>query len=227
MTDPWINRLSEYLDGELPSEERAALEAHLAVCDECPRTLEELRFVVARAGGLEDRPPAVNLWPGIAGRIGGGRGASQVEDLFAARSPRRMTFSVPQLLAAGIAVAAISGSAVWLAGRSEPAAPTGTAAIQAPAAVTAPARMVVAPDDYEATIAQLEAILVEHRDRLEPATVEALERSLAAIDEAIVDAESALAADPASAYLNEHLAGTLRRKIQILSRAAAIVSQAS
>jgi hypothetical protein len=57
--------------------------------------------------------------------------------------------------------------------------------------------------------------------------VDALERSLAAIDQAIVDAEAALAADPASPYLNEHLAGTLRRKIQVLSRAAALVSQVS
>lgn len=229
MTDPWIERLSEYVDGELAPDERAALEAHLAVCDDCPRTLEELRLVVARAGGLDDRPPVANLWPGIAERIGRGRGASGVADLRARQAARRVSFSVPQLLAAGIALAAISGSAVWLAGRGpEPPSPDTAAVVGSSSGGATPVgRVVVAPDDYDATIAQLEAILVEHRHQLEATTVDALERSLAAVDQAIADAEAALAADPASTYLNEHLAGALRRKIQILSRAAAIVSQVS
>jgi anti-sigma factor RsiW len=228
MTDPWINRLSEYLDDELAPEERAVLEAHLVVCGECPRILEELQLVVTRAGGLDERPPAANLWPGIAGRIGAARGASGAIDLHARRPARRVSFSVPQLLAAGVALAAISGSAVWLAGRSPQPASGPPGAVVGPVEGSAPeVRVVVAAADYDATIAQLEAVLSDHRDQLESTTVDALERSLAAIDQAIVDAEAALAADPASPYLNEHLAGTLRRKIQVLSRAAALVSQVS
>ena len=33
--DQWTNRLSDYLDDELPPQERAGLEAHLASCAEC------------------------------------------------------------------------------------------------------------------------------------------------------------------------------------------------
>ena len=34
MSDVWTDRLSEYLDDELPPGERAALEGHLAQCAE-------------------------------------------------------------------------------------------------------------------------------------------------------------------------------------------------
>jgi anti-sigma factor RsiW len=52
MNDIWTNRLSEYLDGELDNEERAALEAHLATCGQCYATLGELSQVVTRAKAL-------------------------------------------------------------------------------------------------------------------------------------------------------------------------------
>ena len=55
MGDRWSEKLSEYLDGELLDPERVALESHLAVCNDCARTLEELRDVVALLeGGLFD-----------------------------------------------------------------------------------------------------------------------------------------------------------------------------
>src|SRR5262245_7773979 len=69
MNDIWTNWLSEYLDGELENDARAALEAHLATCGQCYATLGELRQVVARAKALEDRPPTKNLWFGIAQQI--------------------------------------------------------------------------------------------------------------------------------------------------------------
>src|SRR5467141_1049990 len=100
MTDQWMARLSEYLDGELPAAERAELESHLAGCVECRRVLEELRGVVARAATLEDRGPARDLWAGVARSIG-------FEG--AARRPRRLTFSMPQLLAASLASMLLAG----------------------------------------------------------------------------------------------------------------------
>src|SRR3989441_2372570 len=71
MKDNWTDRLSEYADGTLGVGERDALEAHLVGCAACAATLEELRRVVARARALDDRAPAVDLWPKIA--AGGGR----------------------------------------------------------------------------------------------------------------------------------------------------------
>ena len=49
MQDEWIDRLSEYLDGELTDTERRAIESHLAGCPKCMATLDELRQVVDHA----------------------------------------------------------------------------------------------------------------------------------------------------------------------------------
>ncbi|MFN2572430.1 MAG: anti-sigma factor [Gemmatimonadales bacterium] len=44
--------LHAYLDGQLPSSERAALEAHLAQCANCSATLVEARALLARANSM-------------------------------------------------------------------------------------------------------------------------------------------------------------------------------
>lgn len=224
MSDRWTERLSEYLDGELEQTERVELEEHLRVCDACIAVLQDLRSVVASAQALEDRPPATSLWTGIATRIG--RVAGEESKVVSLSPRRRLSFSVPQLLAAGIALMFLSGGAVWLAlgGSGAPVPPTVTARGGVPAA---PPRPVVQTDEYDQTVAELEHLLQRHREQLDPATIEALQQSLSVIDDAIEEARAALAADPANAYLNGHLAGTLRRKIHLLSRAAALVRAAT
>src|SRR5260370_34349398 len=99
--DVWTDRLSEYLDGTLAGSERAALDAHLAGCAACAATLEELRRVVARAQNLQDWPPAMDLWPGVAERIGVSPGLVSLP----ARRARRAAFSSPRLIAARLAPA--------------------------------------------------------------------------------------------------------------------------
>ncbi|HEX6122642.1 MAG TPA: zf-HC2 domain-containing protein [Ktedonobacterales bacterium] len=57
-------RLSAWLDGALPAEERAALEAHLATCAACQRELDGLRQVRALLRALPDpTPPRPFLLP--------------------------------------------------------------------------------------------------------------------------------------------------------------------
>ena len=48
-TDAYTDRLSEYIDGELSQEERAAVDAHLVICPECRSTLDALEDVVSGA----------------------------------------------------------------------------------------------------------------------------------------------------------------------------------
>ena len=72
MADPFTDLLSDYLDDEeLSLEERHRIEQHLAECGECRATLAELREVALQASALVDTPPTVDLWPGVAARIGG------------------------------------------------------------------------------------------------------------------------------------------------------------
>ncbi len=226
MTDRWTDRLSEYLDGELNETEQNALEEHLLICHECVSTLQDLRGVVTRAQALEDRPPSSNLWGGIASRIGAGRATGEGKVIDLGRR-RRLSFSVPQLLAAGIALMVLSGGAVWLVAPGGPAV-GGSSIAELPAgAPAALVRPVVETAQYDETVAELEHLLEEHRGQLDPSTVEALQQSLAVIDEAIADAQSALTSDPANAYLNNHLADTMRRKLHLLSEAAALARAAT
>jgi anti-sigma factor RsiW len=229
MSDEWTNRLSEYLDDELPPDERAALDAHLARCAECAATLADLRRVVTRARALESAGPATDLWPGIARRIGAGAGSARP---VGRGRFHRISFSLPQLLAAGIALMVLSGGSVWLL---RPVATAGAPVAMAPAPSTLPAagtgtavswQRRAAPG-YDAAVADLERILEDGRGRLDTATVRVLEQNLKVIDQAIEQARRAVAADSANAYLNSHLADTMRRKLDLLRQAASLVSAAS
>ncbi len=212
MMHPAEERLSDLLDGELPDEERSALQAHLDGCAECAALLEELRRVVGRASALEDRPPHHDLWPGVAAAIGASPPAR-----------RRIAFSMPQLLAAGIALMLLSGGGVAVALRARaahPAAPAvagrGTPATgEVAAASTTPAE-----HGYDAAVRELAEELAAGHGRLDSTTVRVVQQKLQLIDRAIAEAERALAADPGNSYLHGHLTQTRMRKLELLRRAA-------
>lgn len=216
MTDQWNDRLSEYIDDELGAEERAGLEAHLATCRECAATLEELRAVVARAGSLPPRPPATDLWPGIEPRLE--RSAAVVP--FQPRpAARRFSFTVPQLVAAGLALMVMSGGGVWVLQHGGRA----TSLPQLSAADPAVVPVAVTDPRYDEAIADLEHALDAGRAELDPSTIRILEANLDAIDKAIDQSRHALAADPANVYLNNHLADARQRKLALLRRATSLV----
>ena len=229
MSDLWTDRLSEYLDDELPPRERAELERHLLGCAECSGTLAELRRVVARAHALESTGPAGDLWPGIAARIGA-TPTSRTEGRWSAGAQGRFTFSLPQLLAAGIALMVLSGGSVWLLHPGSAATPVASVSPQPPADSglgTPVSWQRRAAPRYDAAVADLERVLAEGRGRLDTTTVRVLEQNLRVIDQAIEQARRAVAADSANAYLNSHLAETMRRKLELLRQAASLVSAAS
>jgi hypothetical protein len=232
MNDPWIDRLSEYVDGELAAAESRQLEAHLAECAECSATVEELRRVAARAATLGDRPPTADLWPGIAERIGAeAPEAATLTDLGSYRDRkrsglgrRRFTFSLPQLAAASVALMVLSGGTAWLMSRTAQPAEEAPRVADVP---TAPAPASFVSTEYDAAILELEQILSANRERLDTTTVRVIEENLRIIDRAIGQAQRALAQDPASTYLHEHLAGTMRQKLEFLRQAAEMTGAVS
>lgn len=226
MTDRWTDRLSEYLDGELPADERVALEAHLAGCAACTETLDQLRRVVGRAHAMVDRPVTDDLWPGIAARIGAG--GAPVIDLAAERARRRVSLSLPQLAAAAVLLLAAGAGATLVAARPEAPAPAVAASGTTPSLRVVPAGLPgPAEASYDMAVLDLERTLDAGRSRLSPATVAVLERNLARIDLAIAEARKALAADPANAYLSGHLATTMQQKLALLQQATALADAAS
>ncbi|MGE0459907.1 MAG: hypothetical protein AB7Q16_00915 [Vicinamibacterales bacterium] len=161
---------------------------------------------------MADVPPERDLWPRIEARVAPRLGAS-----------RSFTFTLPQLAMAATLLIAVSAGVSWLAMRPAPATPE--AAIRAVAEPTDAVqgdvqRATFADAAYDAAVADLEQVLRQGRDTLDPQTVMVLERNLAAIDDAIRQSRAALDADPANTYLNSHLADARRRKLELLRQAA-------
>jgi anti-sigma factor RsiW len=220
--DLFTGRLSDYLDGEdLTAAERAAIEAHLVTCAACRTTLAELRDVASLAASLPDAAPPNDLWPGVAGRLT----ATPSVVPFTRPEHRRFSFTLPQLVAAGLALMVLSGGLVWLARLGDPrtSLPPAVAQVEheeAPA--PSPSRVAFADPEYDQAVADLEKTLDAGRGRLDAETVRILEDNLRTIDQAIEQSRKALRADPANVYLNNHFAASRQRKLALLRRASAL-----
>ncbi|MFN2444961.1 MAG: zf-HC2 domain-containing protein [Vicinamibacterales bacterium] len=228
--------MSAYLDDELAPAERAACKAHVKGCETCRGVLLELEAVVHAAHRAPASGPATDLWPGIAVRLEREPlRPSLTASLQAGRSveswaSRPVTLSVAHLALAASLLVAVSAGVSWLAAHRSTA--TGPAVAQTEPAVRAVSepfepvsdvqRAGFADAQFDAAVLDLERILAEHRDTLDPRTVRVLERNLNAIDEAIRQARSALDADPANPFLNSHLVDARQQKLELLRRAALI-----
>lgn len=210
MHGEWTDRLTAYLDGDLPEAEREELERHLAGCEGCRVVLEEVREVVAWAPTYRGLEPAKDLWAGIAA------GIDQVRSrALPTTAPPR--YSLRQVAVAAGLVGVVSAGAVYVALRSP--GPAGeTVAGGRGAQVTA----VAAFDDagYHAAIDDLQAAVLESRGRLDSATVRVIVENLALIDAAIAEARAAIAEDPSNAYLSGRVQAHMQRKLVLLRQAA-------
>jgi anti-sigma factor RsiW len=244
-SDPWMDKLSPSLEGELGADEQALLDAHLATCVACPPALAELRAIAQAARTLPEIPPPSDLWPGVEARIAAyARSAAALETeeaqaASAAPAPipmpvrpeararrgsavRGLTLSWPQLVAAGLLLAALSGGGVWFATRGvrgQAAGPAGGlqgATIQPASAEGDPT--------YAAEVADLERTLDARRGQLDPTTVRTIESNLHIIDLATAQARQALAADPSNPYLKAYLSRTMRQKVDVLKQATVFAS---
>lgn len=213
MNTNWTDRLSEYLDGELSVDEAERLESRLAAEPRLRALLEELRAVKRTASAWPDFEAPAELWRGVRGRIESA-GASAAPSESAARR-RRLMFTLPQLAAAagvvlllGFGIGRMSDSAL------EPAGGESTTAVAETAA----------GPRYPQFVADLEGRLGAGRDVLDPGTIRVIERSLATIDSAIVQARTALEADPNNVYLNQHLASARAKKLRLLEDATTLIA---
>lgn len=228
----WTARLSDYLSDELSERDKLAVEAHLAVCDECNRALQDLARVVDEAGELGEIEPPQDLWPGISEAIGSGRGAEDSRVIafpgagarVAATLPQRIELSRRGLIAASLVLVTLSVTATWWAARGG----TSVSAVPSDAApeagfVAAAAGSATPPEAMAGELAILEDVLASARSVLDPNTVRVLERNLGVIEQAIADSREALAQDPGNAFLVEHLERMYRRKLVYLQDAVRLV----
>ncbi len=227
MNDKWTAQLSGYLDGELSADESTDIEQHLESCDECRTALQQLRGVVTWAADFEGREPANDVWPQIAAVIGDT--PSGVVKLDARRrSPKRFVLSIPQSLAAAIALAVVGAGGWSLARLTAPESQMAAVIdISAPDAGATVMATIAVAQKYGPAISDLERVLLQENGTLDSTTVRILRQQLAIIDRALTEAQEALARDPASDFLADHYTGMMKKKLNVLRQAARNVEVSS
>jgi hypothetical protein len=226
MSDRFTELLSGYLDHDLPRSEHDAVQRHLEACAECRDQLAAIANVKTRAASLVDPPAPTDLWAGIASRIGtaGSSSAAPARHATVLELPRRSHgWAGSQLLVAAAAFALVTAGALWLAhDRLSPALrPSDGVAQENPAAGGNDVKVA----DFDASriegeIGQLQQALDRGRGKLDPKTVKVLEENLRIIRKATEDARHALEQDPANRDLQDYLAGSVQRKLDLVRRAA-------
>lgn len=173
----------------------------------------QLRDAVARLP--EEVPPARDLWPAIRAEMD----ADRLREFTSvsgtpshgrnARSP--FSLGVRGLAAAAAAVILITATVTWQLRGSAPSLDVTSAA--------PPTSGLVTFASYEAAADELAALLAQRSVRLDPATLEVLERTMQTIDDALAEAREALARDPESARARGFVESVWRQKLDFLRRA--------
>lgn len=234
-------RMNDLVDGRLASADETRARAHLETCAICREDHAVLSETVTAMRGLPrgGRPPE-HLWAGIAARIEGRSPGTEDEGATVVAFPdrraapvasERISFSVPQLAAAAVTVAVLSAGTMWMALRdggvtgAAPGAPMVVEASRSGGPVIGAAARAAntSMDDYDQAITELEALVAAGRDVMRPETLQTLEESLAAIDQALVDVRDALEDDPSSELLMGMLVSHQTSKIRVLRRAATMI----
>jgi anti-sigma-K factor RskA len=212
--------LDDYVTGDLTEDARGPVADHIAACAICAAEIESLNRILARAAELpKSIDPPAEAWSNIRAAIERDKEAIAGEhDGAWLRFWRR-----PYALAAAavlLVVLSSAGTAVYMNARSvgsqSPTA-TNSAAGGTPSSLAA---FTVEENTYLRNVAVLQDLLDQQESLLAPETVAQLKASLRTIDEAILEARTALARDPANKMLIEMLTGTYRQKMDLMRRTA-------
>jgi hypothetical protein len=191
--------------------------------------LEPDDILATAIGQWREETPSRDLWPGVMARLRSS-GACAFAEATADRSAgpaQTFTFTLSQLAVAASLLIAVASGLTWMAARPDRPARQDIVVAQ-----SEPNGLVeggvqnanFADAQFNAAVSDLERILRDERDRLDPRTVLVIERNLKAIDDAIQEARMALNDDPANTYLNSHLADARRRKLELLRHATTLAS---
>lgn len=229
--DQTLERLDDYVGGELSPREERDIRRHLMQCDACRAEELALRALLDEAAALpESLDPPRDLWQGIAPRLQA-RVAAPAERLDEVRviGPRPVRPLPWWMQAAAVVALVVTTSLVTMrvAGDDEDTVVLPPQQAQGPArTATGPAAALVnfapAEQEYEKAIGDLVTVLDEHRDRLAPETAAALEANLRIIDQAIRESREALARDPHSPELARMLSDAYGAKLNVLRRAVSL-----
>ena len=212
--------LDDYVTGDLTEEARAPVEEHVAGCALCGAEVESLKRILTRAGELpKSIEPPPDAWSNIRSTI------SRDESAMRANNPvfpsgiwqRRYVLAAAAVL---VAVLSSAGTALYLKGnysgaRNSSAIANNSSTEATPATLAA---FAIEENNYLRTASTLQDVLDQQEAALAPETVAQLKASLRTIDEAILEARTALARDPANKLLVQMLSASYRQKVDLLRR---------
>jgi anti-sigma-K factor RskA len=210
--------LDDYVTGDLNEDAHGAVADHVAACEICNTEVESLKRILARASDLPKsiEPPAES-WSNIRAAI------LREENAAASHSIRKASpafWRRPWVMtaAAAVVVAVLSSTitALYLNSRSQTSPPALTANESATPATLA--AFTIEENNYLRQASALQDLLDQQETALAPETVAQLKTSLRTIDEAILEARSALARDPSNKLLIEMLSANYKQKVDLLRR---------
>lgn len=224
-------RLMAYLEGELPSGDRAWMDAHRAECVACDAIVTDLTSLVAQAAALPAFAPDRDLWEGISARIDApvvalpfAASASPVAQRSLSFPSPRHGVSVRWFAVAATLLVAVSSAVTWRIARTRPDAIVAATATDTQRLDAARRTRVVPAANagvvYEQEISALRTIVNERLGELDSTTVKVLKHNLDIIDQAILESRAALAKDPHSRVLSTTLDRALESKLTLMRRVA-------
>jgi anti-sigma factor RsiW len=213
MTDqhPAIERLNEYLDGDLDPRERRRIDTHLSRCDECRRSLEDLSAIVTAAVELPSVTPPERIWETIS--------ASLIERNSLSKTRGRY---LPALALAATLLLAVS---VWLVLRSVEPETAGSREAQEALADMVTEELKAAEAHYDKAVVGLEQIIAQNNEVLPQEVATVLNQNLDLIENAIGESRTAIASEPRSAAAQESLLQALRSKVSLLQNTILLINE--
>jgi anti-sigma factor RsiW len=203
--------LDDYVDDALPPAERAAVDEHLRGCADCRELVTGLRSVVTAVSTLGPLEPPRAAWPRIERAIRG-RNLDR-------RAPRW------RWLAAAAALVLATFAGLKLAGVWQQPASTSVATAPASDAAYVQAEVMAAEQHYQNVISTLERAAGSEKGTLDPQIASTLEKSLAAVDQAISESRAALKARPDSEPAQQSLLENFKSKIALLQDTMALINE--
>jgi Putative zinc-finger len=212
-------RLSAFLDGDLPAVELQTVRQHLAECPSCAARVDMLRVMVGAACALEPPEPPPTLWPAIEGALD--------------RQPRWWLpfrpFGIGALAGAAAVAAlvwALGGTSTSTSTSASPSAPAHDAAGAGSVAARGPVDPLLAEAEaefaraaavYERSIDKLRTLLAREESRWSADERARYAERLARLDQAIVRSREAARLTPGDSTGNEQLFAAYQQKLAFLT----------
>jgi hypothetical protein len=222
--------LSELVDGTLPREARARVEAHLETCADCRALVADLKRVKAAARALPKMTAPEPVWQSV--RAGLDAEARHPGDR---RSATVLPFApwrwrgLTGLAAAAAVVLAVSAGVYFMSrpATNAPPAPVQTAAHEKAADVvqSVEAELELADRHYQKAIDGLEVVAREGQGALDPQVAAALGKGIGVADQAIVESRAALRTAPTDEAAQASLFEALQRKVGLLRDTIALINE--